>query len=196
MSQCYRVQLKESVSRVVKGEDSISYPIELTQILPADEMFELLKQELKEKGWQAEDDSETIFVTEGSGGEKLSIDLETMELTASIVTEREVKTVAEVESASEHSDAHAQQQAKQALAQEVSMRGDQIEDAGNKELQDEVTEQLAESESDRQRQINEILQKVYSESLKKKAHELGDVMEVAESTSDDGEYELTIRIQQ
>lgn len=196
MSQCYRVQLKESVTRVVKGEDSISYPIELTQILPPEEMLDLLKEQLKEQGWEADNEDETVFVTEGPGGEALRIDLEEMELTASISSERIVKTQAEAHGASERSENQAQADAKAKLAQEVQMRGDSIEDAGTKELQAEVTEQLAESESDRQRQMNEILQKVYAESLKRKARQLGDVVETLESTSEDGNYELTIRIEQ
>ena len=84
MSQLYHAELKESVSRIVKSEDSISYPIELTEILPPDEMGELLKDQLKAAGWTAENDRETVFVTVGSAGEVLTIDLEAMELTASI----------------------------------------------------------------------------------------------------------------
>ena len=44
------------------------------------------------------------------------------------------------------------------------------------------------------RQLNEILQQVYAESLKRKAAQLGDIMNIQESTHD-GEYELVIHIE-
>ncbi len=195
MSQCYHIELKSAVVRTVKGEDSVSYPIELTDILPADEMKDLLRQQLKDTGWEAQNSEETIFVTEGPGGESLTLDLETMEVTASITTEREVVAEALVQGRGE-SHQQAQQNAAHQLQEEESMLGDKIEDQGNRELQDEVTSRLAESEADRQRLINEVLQGVYSESLKRKAGQLGDIMEISESTGEDGNYELTIRVSQ
>jgi len=44
--------------------------------------------------------------------------------------------------------------------------------------------------------LNEILQEVYAESLKRKAGQMGDILEVSESTSEDGNYELVIRVAQ
>ena len=44
MSQCYHISLSESVSRQIKSDDRVSYPIQLTEILPVDEMRQLLKQ--------------------------------------------------------------------------------------------------------------------------------------------------------
>lgn len=195
MSQCYHAELKESVSRVVRGEDSVSYPIELTEILPAEEMVELLRDQLEKNGWNANGEDQTIWVTTGSGGEKLTIDLSEMELTATIESEREVISEATVHTSAE-SRKQARRLAVQQLKEETQALGDQIEDSGTKELQKEVTEQLANSESDRQRTMHELLQQVYAESLKRKAGQLGDIMEITESTGEDGNYELTIRIEQ
>lgn len=195
MSQCYHVELKASVSRVVKGEDSVSYPIELTRILPEEEMVEILAGQLEESGWKLRQGGGRVFERAGDHGETLTIDLESMELTASLSSEREVTAEATVYEVAEDRK-HAEGIAKARLKEEEAALGDQLEDRGNSELQNEVTTRLAESEAERQRMMNEILQQVYAESLKRKAGQLGDVMEVSESMGEDGNYELTIRIEQ
>ena len=48
----------------------------------------------------------------------------------------------------------------------------------------------------RQRQLNELLQQVYTEALKRKAGQLDDLLEVRESTGESGDYELLIRVAQ
>ena len=50
MSQCYHIELKSAVVRQVKGEDSVSYPIELTEILPPEEMKDLLREQTPQSG--------------------------------------------------------------------------------------------------------------------------------------------------
>lgn len=195
MSQCYHVELKASVTRLVRGEDSVSYPIELTRILPGEEMAQILAQRLEESGWKDRGGDGKVFEKTGQQGESLAIDLESMELTASLAREKEVSGEATVYEAAEDRS-HAENIAKARLKEEETALGDQLEDRGTNELQSEVTARLAESESERQRMMNEILQQVYAESLKRKAGQLGDVMEVSESMGEGGNYELTIRIEQ
>ncbi|MEM7385571.1 MAG: hypothetical protein AAF514_11560 [Verrucomicrobiota bacterium] len=196
MSQCYHIELKTAVNRLVKGEDSVSYPIELSEILPKDEMVALLREQLKQAGWKSTNEEETVFETEGPAGETLTISLDSMELTAALATEKEVEAEASATGRSEAGTEAARQQAQRLLKEEASVLGDQIEDAGTKELQHQIREQLAESEEARQRIMNELLQGVYAESLKRKAGQLGDIMEISESTGEDGNYELTIRVEQ
>ena len=92
--------------------------------------------------------------------------------------------------------ASAKRRAKTELDERSAAVGDQIEEAGRRSVQQEVARRLEESESARLRQLNELVQQVYSESLKKKAAQLGDIVEVTESTSEDGNYELVIRVTQ
>ena len=66
MSQCFQVQLKESVSRRVYQDDSVSYPIELTEILPQEEMKEILRGVLKDAGWTADSEKHDKFSTNGA----------------------------------------------------------------------------------------------------------------------------------
>ena len=63
----------------------------------------------------------------------------------------------------------------------------------NKMVRNELIEALESSDADRQRDLNQILQQVYGIALKEKAGQMGEILEVQESQSDDN-YELTIRI--
>ena len=65
-----------------------------------------------------------------------------------------------------------------------------------KELQVEVTQELIDSEQARMQLINEALQDVYRDALKRKASQLGEVTSINESTNENGEYELVIKVTQ
>ena len=195
MSQCFRVQLKESISRRVDSSDSVSYPIELTEILPAEEMKDIMRNVLLEAGWVEDTDNPGKFTNIGSAGETITVDLDDMEVTAELSDEKEVSTEVSSSVQRGRSQQEADRLAQQDLAQKSEAAGDTIEEAARRHLRDELRNKLANSEDDRMRTLNELLQRVYAESLKRKAGQLGDVLEVQESTGDDN-YELVIRVSQ
>lgn len=192
MSQCFRIQLKESVTRLVTSTDTVTYPIQLTDILPEEEMKDLLRAALERHGWT---ESEGVYQKVGEAGETITLDLEKMEVSATIEEEREVSTEIEADGQG-ISNQEARRQARQELAQKAATQGSRLEEHGTNALQRELTEALQESEESRQRALNEVLQEVYAESLKRKAGQLGDILEINESQNEDGNYELTIRVAQ
>src|SRR5258708_3601127 len=60
MSRAYRIKVKESVSRDGTAEDSIRTQIELLEILPPEQMGELLAQELERRGFERQDDGSLV----------------------------------------------------------------------------------------------------------------------------------------
>jgi hypothetical protein len=192
MSQCYRVQLKASISRTVEAEDSVSYPLELTALLPAPEMAELLAQALVRDGWTA-DPGGRVYRRTAAGGEEWSLDLDAMTVTARLQRESEVTAEVEASGAGD-SNKQAQQVARRQLEVRGESVGSQIAEAGTRTLQREVREALAAGEDARRSALHGLLQQVYAEALKRKAGQLGTVLEVQESTGADGNYELTIRV--
>ncbi len=54
MSRAYRVRVRESVRRVVRAEDHVTTSLELLEILPKEELAELLRAELVGRGFRAE----------------------------------------------------------------------------------------------------------------------------------------------
>ena len=130
MSQCYHIELKQSVTRVVRAEDSVTYPLELTEILPADEMREALRRVLTEAGWEPAGDNR--FESVGPAGETLSADLETMELTATL--EAEKKLAEEVKATGQGgSNQAARREARVQLEEKASAVGDQLVGSGQRQ---------------------------------------------------------------
>ena len=192
MSQLYRIRLKDSVSRSINTSDSISYPIELTEIIPAEEMKDILKGVLREKGF--EETEENIFVKEGPAGEKITVDLAEMEVTASIDEDREIRKEVEFD---ERIDAWNKKDASQygrELFEKELKKAEQSLEGAEKQAQKEVTQRLIDSEEERMQQLNEVMQEVYAESLKRKAGSMGEVTSMHE-TIEDGEYRLDITVE-
>jgi len=189
------VQLKASVSRSVRSEDSVAYPIDLTPILPEEEMRDLLREVLEREGWEAVEGEPDKVRKSGPGDEEMILDLDELELVVSVSEEREVAAEVEVEGSAESPEG-ASRRAQSELSQRQQAMGDAIEEAAQRELNARVRGRLAETEEVRTRELNEILQQVYAESLKRKAGQMGDILEVSESTNEDGNYELVIRVGQ
>ena len=194
MSQVYHIALRESVVRVVRSCDSVSYPISLTQLLPEEDMKALLRATLEADGWEPLKDKPNVLI-QIHGEEQWTLDLDTMELTATLESESEVSANVNVTGSAE-SERTAQEVAKRRLREKAEAVGQSIEESGRRELQERVTAELAKGEEDRMRAMNEVLQRVYAEALKRKAGQLGEVLEVQEGTNQDGNYELVIRVAQ
>ena len=69
-----------------------------------------------------------------------------------------------------------------------------VSPSGRQDVQRRVTQQLAEGEGARLEEMNQVLQGVYSEALKRKARQMGEVVSQHEGTNEAGEYELVIKI--
>ena len=192
MSQTYRIKLKSSVSKVIKAEDSISYPLELTEIIPVEDMQALLQKGLISRGFKKLD--ENTFELNLDNGEVLTVDTDSMTLTASLKAEKLVATEVEV-SGRGYDENKASQDARARLSRLEEVTEERIDAQGHEDLGKELSDKLLESEADRLKLINEVLQDVYSESLKKKAGTLGNIMEIREGTNEDGQYELDIRVE-
>ena len=54
MSRSYRISVRECVNRVIKAEDRISTQLEILEVLPADQMADLLARELEQDGYRRE----------------------------------------------------------------------------------------------------------------------------------------------
>src|SRR5437763_15277188 len=60
MSRAYRITVKESETRHLKAGDEISTQLEILEILPPEDMATLLKEELKKRGFQEQDDGTMV----------------------------------------------------------------------------------------------------------------------------------------
>ena len=52
MSRSYRIRVRETLRRVIRAEDHVSSQLEVLEILPADQMADLLAEELERRGFE------------------------------------------------------------------------------------------------------------------------------------------------
>src|SRR5687767_11500612 len=55
MSRAYRIRVSETLTRTLRAEDSVCTQLELLEVLPPEQMAELLREELERRGFEAQD---------------------------------------------------------------------------------------------------------------------------------------------
>ena len=196
MSQIYHVELKSSVSERFDLSDCVTHKLNLTPIIDLSEMLDLLELELIERGFERVEGETRSFKRENERGEQVTFDLDQHEVRVSL-SEREELSV-EV-TAREHYDLdfvsrrEGERRTQAKLDEQRDSVRSQLDEMAERR-QRARTERLSESVEAQRRELNEVLRGVYAESVKRKARQLGDVMEVNESMVD-GQYELVIKIE-
>lgn len=186
MSLSYRVTLQ--VCEVVSADDKTVHQLDLRDILPEEDMKDLLRQSLQERGFEEGEDGK--LTRREDGGEVITVDLESLELTTELENESEVKGKVDA-----WGDAESRQSARKQAEASAQSQANALLERGQKDAQRKVTQQLASGEKERLEEMNQVLQDVYSEALKRKARQLGDVVDQYEGTNENGEYELVIKVE-
>ena len=189
MSQSYHCKLQESVTVDVTLGDTVTHRLNLTEILPLEEMKELLRQQLRDQGFSEDGDryTHTAEVT-------TVVDLDAMQVTLTRRSDKQLSTTAAVTGRG-YSKSAARANAARDLSGAVRQAQQHLQAEGTR-LQREETAAVESADAEMKELLHVALQQVYTESLKRKARQLGDVRSVHESTSADGEYELIIQIEQ
>jgi hypothetical protein len=185
MSRAYRIQVSESVTRVVHVEDGIDTKLELLDILPPAETGAILGAELARRGFTVEDG---LARRTDADGIIVEIALETGEVRIRIADQGEVKVSTQREGVAfeevvDQARQRLSDQAKEALERQI--------EAEQKALQQAVTERLERKLGDVREELEQVANRVAAEALKRKAATLGEVQEVHE---DEQTGNVTIRV--
>src|SRR5258707_5923878 len=54
MSRAYRIRVRESLTRVIRAHDQVSTQLELLEVLPREQLAEMLGDELEARGFKRE----------------------------------------------------------------------------------------------------------------------------------------------
>lgn len=185
-------QVSASAREEVNEQDCVTRPLVLTPIIPAEEQREIMREKLKERGWQEQEDG---GLTRQRGKVAERIDLEAMHVETTVdMTEAIEHHASQAVTARTDQIDEAHVQAAQQLAESVQVT-EKEKAAARAEMVRQITEAIEETEEARTRELNEVAQEVYSESLKRKARTLGTVTEIQESQDGD-DYQLTIKIKE
>ena len=197
MSQMYRVKVSASVKETITDKDKQKKTLKLTEVVAADEQKEILKERLKERGWTEEEGSDGKRWTREKDGVTETIDLDDMTVEAEVEVSKKIEREKTKEVTGDL-DFGTQDTIRQRGQQEVE-REVEITDAERSSVRDtivrEASQKLADTEEERNREINEVVREVYAESLKRKAGRLGSVTEVREGR-DGNDYEMVIKVKQ
>lgn len=176
MSRSYRVSVRESQDRTIRAEDHVSTQLEILEVLPPEQMAGLLADELEKRGFQR--DGTRLSRTQDG----VTVTVETTTGTVTVATEASEQTTIEAERTDRAYD-EAGQHAKTVrdnLKQQVQK--DIERKAGEKAagLQTKVTDRLEGELCDVRQELDEAVNRVTAEALKRKAAQMGQIKEMTE----------------
>ena len=185
MSRAYRIRVKESLRRVLRAHDRVSTQLEILEVLPADQMAELLASELEKRGFERDGNE----LTREEEGVRVTVDVTTGTVTVSAETEESVELQRERTGSSYTPD----DQTVERQLRETAQREMEAEaEAQTETLQSEVTDRLEKQLGNLRRELDQAVNRVTAEALKQKAGKLGQIKEM---TEDEETGSLTIVVE-
>ncbi len=176
MSRSYRISVRECVNRVIKAEDSISTQLEILEILPPEQMAGLLGDALEKEGYRREGN---LLVKE-EDGVVISIDAQTGEVTVSAQASEATKVEGELHGRAYDDVGPHASQVRENLRQELQRSLDKKVDEKTGSLQAQVTDQLEGKLGDLRQELDQVVNQVTAEALKRKAASMGQIKEITE----------------
>lgn len=185
MSRAYRIRLSESLRRHIEVDDGICSNLELLDVLPREQMAELLKRELEAAGFE---EREGQWVRVDSEGVEVRVDPGEGTVTVAAASEKqvEVSKTREIRTYAEN-DVATRERARESIQAELESEVDEQ----RKALQAKVTARLEGKLGDLRQELDKIGNRVTAQALKQKAASLGEVQEISE---DPETGSLTIRV--
>lgn len=188
MSRAYRITVKESLQRDLTASDEVCSGLEILEILPPEQMAELLRGELKGRGFQ--DEGEKLVRSEN--GVTVTVDPKTGEISVKAETSDNVDLKAERDDWGYEDvgpgEGVLRQRAQEQLKQDLERRASQQQ----AKLQTEATEKLEGHLDDVRKELGKAVNRVTAEALKRKAASLGQIKEM---TEDPESGSLTIKVE-
>jgi hypothetical protein len=176
MSRAYRIRVRESLRRTIRAHDRVSTQLELLEVLPPEQMTQLLTEELKGRGFEEKDGA---LVRKQKG-----VTVRVNPKDGTVTVESEASHEAELEAEKEGrafddlgpSGRKVQQQLREQLREDLEKKAE--EKAA--ELQSKVTDQLERELGDLRRELDQAVNRVTAEALKQKAAQIGQIKEMTE----------------
>jgi hypothetical protein len=176
MSRAYRIRVRESLTRVIHAHDQVSTQLELLEVLPREQMAEMLAGELETRGFQRQGRS----AVRASRGVTVEVELDTGLVHVRAEASREVTVDGEKEGRA--FDDMGPQAAKVTEELRKELRQDLKRRAGEHggKLQSEVADRLEGELADLRKELNQAVNRVTAEALKRKAAQIGQIKEISE----------------
>jgi hypothetical protein len=188
MSRAYRIRVKESLNQDLSASDEICSDLELIQILPADQMGELLKNELQQRGFEEQDGK----MVRQTGNVTVSIDPQTGEVAIKAEAKDSVNLDAEREDWGYDDVGPAEEKIRERLSEQLKKDLERKAEQHQSKLQSKATEKLEGVMDDLRNELGQAVNRVTAEALKRKAASMGAIKEM---TEDPEAGTLTIKVE-
>ena len=176
MSRSYRVSVRESQNRTIRAEDHVSTQLEILEVLPPEQMAGLLADELEKRGFQR--DGTRVSRTQNG----VTVTVETTTATVTVATEASEETTVQAERtdrAYDDAGPHAKS-VRENLKQQVQKDIERKVEKETASLQTKVTDRLEGELSDVRQELDQAINRVTAEALKRKAAQMGQIKEMTE----------------
>jgi hypothetical protein len=185
MSRAYRISCSESRTEVVRVEDGVCTELEVIDVLPKEEMGELLAKELAERGFEREGKMMRRIVD----GVTIEVDLSKGSVTARVVEEKSVDASASQQRAVQQDTEEARRALKEAVDRDIKR---QI-DAERGKMTDALAAKLEKALRDVKNDLDRASARATAAGLKVKASRLGEIEEVSEDP-ETGSITIKVRV--
>jgi hypothetical protein len=176
MSRSYRVSVSESVNRVIRAEDRVSTCLEILEVLPPEQMAGLLGDELEKRGFKK---NGKVFVRT-ENGVTVTVDPDSATVTVSAEAKEDVEVEGKREGRSYDDAGPNAKSVKEKLKGELKQELEKKVEKKQEALQSKITDKLEKQLTDLRNELDEVVNRVTSEALKRKAASLGQIKELTE----------------
>jgi len=176
MSRAYRIRVHESLKRFLRAQDGISTQLEVLEILPREQMADLLRRELEGRGFK-QDGKELVRQKHGV---TVRVDPECGAVTVSAEMTEKVELEAEKETRAYTDVGPSAKKTKEALREDVLKELDKQAQQKQHSLQAKATDRLEAQVGELREELDQAVNRVTAEALKQKAAQLGQIKEMTE----------------
>lgn len=189
MSRAFRVRVKQSLKRDLRGADEICTELELLEILPKERMGQLLRDELIGRGYEEADEGK---LNRKQGNVTVTVDPSTGEVTVKSEQEEAVELESQREGWTYDDVGPGEAATKKRLEEQAREDLERRAQQQTERLQQQATEQLEQELLGLQEELDGVVHRVTAEALKEKARSMGEVKEI---TEDPEAGSLTIKVE-
>jgi hypothetical protein len=176
MSRAYRIRVRESLKRVVRGRDNVSTQLEVLEVLPREQMGALLREELLGRGFKEKGE----LLVRNEKGVTVTVDPQTGKVTVQSDVSEAVEVDGERETRSYTDTGPGANKVRELLREEVRKDLEQRIEKEEGRLQSKATDQLEARLGDLRKELDQAVNRVTAEALKQKAATMGQIKEITE----------------
>lgn len=179
MSRAYRLRVRETLRRVIRAADHVSSQLELLEILPPEQMGELLAKELTARGFERQGKKAVRQARDVT----VAVDLESGKVTVRTESKQKVNLSTEQQGVIYDDVGPKRQEAESQLRDQVRQSLEKQAEEQKAQLQKQVTDRLEGELADLKQELDGAVNRATAAALKLKAAQMGQIKQLTEDAA-------------